>query len=69
MGRRRSAYIILVERSDRKRPLGRPMLRWKDNIEINLQAVGRGGMDLFDLVQDRDRWRVVENVTRNFRVP
>jgi len=45
------------------------MLRWKDNIEINLQAVGRGGMDLFDLVQDRDRWRVVENVTRNFRVP
>jgi hypothetical protein len=40
MGRRRSAYIILVERPDRKRPLGRPMLNWKDNINMNLQAMG-----------------------------
>jgi len=45
MGRSRSAYILLVERPVRKRPLGIPMLRWKDNIKMNLQAVGWGSRD------------------------
>ena len=28
-----------------KRPLGRPRLRWDDNITMDLQDVGREGMD------------------------
>ena len=28
-----------------KRPLGRPRRRWDDNIEIDLQEVGCGGVD------------------------
>jgi hypothetical protein len=35
--------------------LGRPRLRWKDNIKMDLQKVGCGGMDLIELVQDRDK--------------
>ena len=40
-----------------KRPLGRPRHRWMDNINIDLQEVGCGGMDWIELAQDRDRWQ------------
>jgi hypothetical protein len=37
-----------------KRPPGRPGRRWKDNIWMDLQEVGCGGMDWIELAQDRD---------------
>ena len=37
------------------RQLGRPKSRWEDNIKIDLQEVGCGGMDWIELAQDRDR--------------
>jgi hypothetical protein len=52
-----------------KRPLGRPRLRWKDNIKMNLQEVGGGREDWKELVQDRDRWRALVGTVRDFRVP
>jgi hypothetical protein len=42
MGAKRGAYRILVERPERRRPLGRPRRRWEDNIKIDLEEVGRG---------------------------
>jgi hypothetical protein len=36
MGATRSAYRILMGKSEGKRPLGRPRYRWVDNIKINL---------------------------------
>jgi hypothetical protein len=45
---------MLVGRPDRKRPLGRPMRRWEDNIKIDLQKVGCRSIDWIELVQDRD---------------
>jgi hypothetical protein len=42
MGEGRSAYRILVGRTDGRRPLGRPRRRWEDNIKIDLQEVGWG---------------------------
>jgi len=39
MEKSRVAYRILVGNPRRKRPLGRPRLRWEDNIEIDLQEV------------------------------
>jgi len=55
----RSSYRILVGRSKGKRQFGRPRRRWEDNIKMNLCEVGCGGMDWFDLAQDRDMWRVL----------
>jgi hypothetical protein len=42
MGERRVMYRVLVGKPEGKRPLGRPKLRWKDNIKMDLQEVGCG---------------------------
>jgi hypothetical protein len=52
-----------------KRPLGRPRRRWEDNIRVDLQEVGCGGMDWIGLAQDKDRWRAIVNAVMNLRVP
>jgi hypothetical protein len=52
-----------------KRPLGRPRCRWEDNIKMDHQEVGYGGMDWIELAQDRDRWRALMNAVMNRRVP
>jgi hypothetical protein len=36
MGERTKVYRILVEKSEGKRPLGRPRRRWKDGIKMDL---------------------------------
>ena len=55
MGETRGAYRILVGKSERKKPLGRPRRRWEDNIKFGLQEVGWGSMGWVDLAQDRER--------------
>ena len=52
-----------------KRPFGRHRRRWEDNIKMNLQELGCGGMDWIDLGQDRDRWQELVNAVMNLRVP
>jgi hypothetical protein len=37
MGRRGYAYMILVEKPEGKRPLGKPRRRWEDNIKWILE--------------------------------
>jgi hypothetical protein len=54
MGRGRGVYKVLVGKPEKKRPLGRPRCRWED-IRMNLQDVGCGGMDWIELAQDRNR--------------
>ena len=34
--------------------LGEPICRWEDNIKMDLQEVGCGGMDWIELDKDRD---------------
>jgi len=51
-----------------KRPLGRPRRRWEDNIKLDLQEMGCGGMNWIELAQDRDRWRAVVSAVMNLRV-
>ena len=53
MGERRGVYRVLVGKPEGKRPLGRPRRRWEDNIEMDLQEVGRGFEDWMELAQDR----------------
>jgi len=69
MGERRGVYRVLVGKPEGKRPLGRPRCRWEDNIKMDLQEVGCGGIDWIELAQDGDRWRALVNAVMNLRVP
>jgi len=62
-------YRVLVGKPEGMRPLGRPRRRWEDNIKMDLQEVGCGGMDWIELAQDRDRWWALANAVMNHRVP
>jgi hypothetical protein len=66
---RRVAYRVLVGKPDGKIQLGRPRLRWEDNMKIDLQKVGCGSTDCVDLAQDRDRWLTLVKAVMNLRVP
>ena len=68
-GERRSVYRVLVGKPGGKRPFGRSRLRWADNITMDLQEVGCGGMDWIELAQDSDRRRALINAVMNLRVP
>ena len=54
LGEERGVYSFLVGKPEGKMSLGRPRHRWEDNISIDLQEVGCGGMDWIELAQDRD---------------
>jgi hypothetical protein len=56
-GDRRGVYRVLVGKPEGKRPLGRPRLKWEDNIKMELEDVTWGGIKWIDTVQDEDGWR------------
>jgi hypothetical protein len=64
-----TAYRILMGRPEGRRSLGRPRRTWEDNIKMDLQEVGWGGMDWIELARDRDRWQALVNAVMNLRVP
>jgi hypothetical protein len=68
MGEGRGVYRVLVGKHEGTRPMGRPSRRWGDNIKMELQEVGCGGMDWIVLAQ-RDRWRTLVNAVMNLRIP
>jgi hypothetical protein len=49
--------------------LGDPGVDGRISIKMDLQAVGCGGMDWIELVQDRDRWRALVNAVMSLRFP
>ena len=65
----RDVHEVLVGKPEGKRQLGRPRLRWEDNIKMDLGEVGRGCGDWMELAQDRDRWWSLVSTVMNFRVP
>ena len=69
MGERRGVYRVLVGKPEGQRPLGRPRRIWEDNIKMDLQEVGCGGMDWIELAHDWDRWRACLNVVMKLRFP
>ena len=52
-----------------KKPLGRRRRRWEENVKMDFEEFGCGGMDWIELAQDRGRWRALVNAVINLRVP
>jgi len=57
-----------VGKLEGRRPLGIPRRRWEDNIKMDLQELGCGGMDWIELARYRDRWQALVNAVMNLLV-
>jgi hypothetical protein len=44
IGEMRNINSILVGKSEKRRPLGRPKFRWEDNIMMDLREIGMEGV-------------------------
>jgi hypothetical protein len=69
MGEGRGVYRVLVGRPEVKRPLGRPRLRWEDNIKLDFREMGIDEANWIQLARDRVQWRACVNTVMNLRVP
>jgi hypothetical protein len=69
MGKKMNAYRLLLREPERKRPIGRPRRRWKDNIKMDIREIGWDDIDWIDLAQDWDQWRALVSTVMNHRVP
>ena len=49
-------YRVLERKPEGKRPLGRPKIRWENNIKMDLREVGCDPRDWIALSEDRDQW-------------
>jgi hypothetical protein len=69
--RKRGMFVLwlLVGKPEGKRPLGRPIRRWVDNIKMDLVGIGMGGVDWIGLAEDKEKLRALVNVVMNLRVP
>jgi len=68
-GEGRDVYRVLVGKPKGKRPLRRHRRGWEDNIKMDLQGGGCGGMDWIELAQNRDSWRALVNAVMDLGVP
>jgi hypothetical protein len=69
MGEGRGVYRVLVGRPESKRSLGRPRLRWEDNIKMDLREIGIDGKNWIQLARNRVQWWAFVNTVMNLRVP
>jgi hypothetical protein len=59
-----------VGKQEREGPLGKPTLRWEDNIRVDLGDIGWVDMDWIIMAHDSDQWRaLVNSVINRLRVP
>jgi hypothetical protein len=60
--------MVLMGKTEGKRPFGKPSCRREDNFTMDLQEVGWGGaLYWIDLAQVK--WPELVNAAMNFRVP
>jgi hypothetical protein len=58
-----------VEKTERKRPLGRPRRRWVGKIKIDLREIGWDVVNWIDMAEDRDQRAALVNMVLNLWVP
>ena len=68
LGEGRSAFKILTGKPTGKRSLGRPRLRWEDNIRMDLEEIDINTTNWVDSAQDRDYWKALVNAALNLWV-
>jgi hypothetical protein len=68
-GAGRGVYRVSVGRPDGQRPLGRPRLRWEDDIKMDLREIGIDGANWIRLDQDRVQWQAFVSMVMNLLVP
>ena len=68
MGNERGAWKLLVGKPEGKRPVGRPRMRWENNINHYLSEVYYTGNDWKTLAEDREVWRAYVHAAMNLRV-
>ena len=54
MGNEREAWKLLVGKPEGKRPVGRPRMRWENNINHDLSEIDYTGDDWKTLAEDRE---------------
>lgn len=69
MGDNRTAARVMRGNPKVRRPLGRPRLRWEDNVKADLAEMRRDGTLWRETAQDRVAWRACVDEAMNFRVP
>jgi hypothetical protein len=65
MAQKRNTKKILVEKPERKMPLGIHRHICGNNIKIELEEIWRFGVDWIHLAQDRQGWQNIVNTTAN----
>ena len=55
-------HVVLMGKTEGRRPIGRSLLRSEDNGKMYLQEIGWRRVDLIYLVQDSDAWQAVLHV-------
>jgi hypothetical protein len=53
MGEMRKVYKVLLGKTERKRPLGRPRRRWENGIRMDLREIDWVGVNWIQLTQDK----------------
>jgi hypothetical protein len=61
--------MILVEKPEGQRPLGRLRRSWEYNIKMDIREIKWGDMDWIVLAEDRDQWRALVNKVMTLRFP
>ena len=68
MGNESGAWKLLVGKPEGMRPVGRPRMRWENDINHDLREVDNTGHDWKTLTKDREVWRAYVHAAMNLRV-
>jgi hypothetical protein len=69
MGERRVTHRALVEKTARKRPLGKPRRRWEDSVKVDVIKIGWKVLNWIDVAQKWAKREAFVNAVMRLLVP